>query len=106
MTSLNSQKRPSTVGHSRSWDPQKKDSLNDLVEPVKQVRLSTAREKATYSIGHELQGPPQPRFNNTRVFYPMTEALSQSAPGLDCDYQEVPFVRGYGCIMKTVRLYY
>ena len=103
MTSLNSQKTPSTVGHSRKWGPQKTDSLNDLVEPAKQVSLLTA--KATDSIGHELQCPPQPRFNNTRVFYPMTVALPQSDPGLVSGYQEVPFLRDHGCIMKTVRLY-
>ena len=65
MTSLKPQKRPSTVGRLRKWSPHRKNWLNDLNEPVKQVSLSTAREKATDSIGHELQCPPQ-HYSKTR----------------------------------------
>ena len=79
VTTLKFQKRPSTLGRLRKWDPQKRDSLKGLGEPVKQGSISTAWEEATDSIWHELQSPPQPRFNNTKCFTPMTVALSQSA---------------------------
>ena len=99
-------KSHTTIGGLCKWGLHWKNGMKDLNEPVKQVSLSTAREKVTDSIGHELLCPPPPRFNNTKVFYPMTVALSQSAPGLECACQKVPFVRGHGCIMKTVRLFY
>ena len=41
-----------------------------------------------------------------RAFRPMTVALSQSAPGLDCGCRRVGYGRGHGCTAKLVNRYF
>ena len=41
-----------------------------------------------------------------RAFRPMTVALSQSAPGLDCGCRRVGYGRGHGCTAKLANRYF
>ena len=75
--------------------------LNDLEE------WGTAATSSKRNNNYE-QFQPQPfQFHQPgRAFRPMTVALSQSAPGLDCGCRRVGYGRGHGCKAKLANRYF
>ena len=75
--------------------------LNDLEERGT-AATSSKRNNNYEQFQHQLFQFCQPG----RAFRPMTVALSQSAPGLDCGCRRVGYGRGHGCTAKLANRYF
>ena len=69
--------------------------LNDLEE--RGIAATNSKGNNNYE---QFQREPFQFRQPGRVFCPMTVALSQSAPGLDCGCRRVGYGRGHGCTAK------
>ena len=74
--------------------------LNDL-EAKRAVNISPIKSSCDY--------PPRNSFQIRQPGYaarPMTVALSQSAPGLDCGCKRIGYGRGHGCTARLAKRYF
>ena len=78
--------------------------LNDL---EKQAAIRSAAVKRTPGDDKENNQYQPFQFRQPgRVIRPMTVALSQSAPGMDCGCRRIGFGRGHGCTAKLSKRYF
>ena len=78
--------------------------LNDL-EERREVSVLPKKPEVKNSYGRYPSQPFQVRFPGYAA-RPMTVALSQSAPGLDCGCRRVGYGRGHGCTAKLTKRYF
>ena len=82
-------------------NPQPISPLNDL-----EKKAAAPEERKESSIREHYQYQPFDFRQPGRAVRPMTVALSQSAPGLDCGCRRVGFGRGHGCTARLTRRYF
>ena len=75
--------------------------LNDLEEP----KLTRDETKENYTRENHLRQAFD-FYQPGKAVRPMTVALSQSAPGLDCGCRRVGFGRGHGCTGRLTKRYF
>ena len=75
--------------------------LNDLEE--RGIAATSSKGNNNYE---QFQREPFQFRQPGRAFRPMTVALSQSAPGLDCGCRRVGYGRGHGCTSKLANRYF
>ena len=88
-------------GPLRRINPRTTSPLNDLEEP----KLALDEAKENYTRENHLRQAFD-FYQPGKAVRPMTVALSQSAPGLDCGCRRVGFGRGHGCTARLTKRYF
>ena len=80
--------------------PKSVSPLNDL-EAKRTVNISPIKSSCSHLLRNSFQ-VRQPGY----AARPMTVALSQSAPGLECGCRRIGYGRGHGCTAKLTKRYF